>query len=70
MPPGPDWLDPKTNADLAALDPPGFAQEFLRRNPEYRRQYRLAMSQVAQDTLDQTAATAAIARSWGLCFPV
>ena len=49
----------------ARLDFPGFAQEFLRRNPEYRRDYESVMS----DPEGDPTAREVMARRWGLCFP-
>ena len=48
------------------LDLPGFAQEFLRRNPAYRRDYDSVMSEPHPDP----AAREVMARRWGLSFPV
>ena len=36
----PDWRSPTDYAYLNDLDPAGFAWEFLRRNPDYRRNFR------------------------------
>lgn len=47
------------------LDFPGYAQEFLRRSPDYRRDYRSAMSDRKADPASQEG----MARRWGLCFP-
>ncbi|MGV7123353.1 transcriptional regulator domain-containing protein [Sphingopyxis sp. 550A] len=47
------------------LDFPGFAQEFLRRNPEYRRDYESVMP----DPEGNPTAQEVMARRWGLCFP-
>ena len=49
----------------AWLDFPGFAQEFLRRGPEYRRDYESVMSDPEGDPTAQEV----MARRWGLCFP-
>lgn len=49
----------------ARLDFPGFAQEFLRRNPEYRRDYESVMADPDGDPTAQEV----MARRWGLCFP-
>lgn len=51
----------------ATLDFPGFAQEFLRRNPDYRRAYECVMPLAARG--DATAREV-MARGWGLCFPL
>lgn len=50
----------------APLDFPGFAQEFLRRNPAYRRAYASVMS----DAHSSPAAREVMAQGWGLCFPL
>ena len=47
------------------LDFPGYAQEFLRRSPDYRRDYRSVMSDRKADPALQEG----MARRWGLCFP-
>lgn len=47
------------------LDLPGYAQEFLRRSPDYRRDYRSVMSDRKADPASQEG----MARRWGLCFP-
>ncbi|MGV7123077.1 transcriptional regulator domain-containing protein [Sphingopyxis sp. 550A] len=47
------------------LDFPGFAQEFLRRSPDYRRDYDSVMADRAADPASQEV----MARRWGLCFP-
>ena len=48
------------------LDFPGFAQEFLRRNPAYRADYKAVMS----GPLAEPASEEVMARRWGLCFPL
>ena len=53
--PGRDW-------DFA-----GFAQEFLRRNPLYRNDYRALMRRTAHGA--PSAEQEVMARRWGLCFP-
>ncbi|WP_119035985.1 transcriptional regulator domain-containing protein [Hephaestia caeni] len=53
-----------TNANRRAdLDFAGFAQEFLRRNPDYVRDYRI-IHDAPPDGQE------VMARIWGLCFPV
>lgn len=47
------------------LDFPGYAQEFLRRSPDYRRDYQSVMSDRQADPASQEG----MARRWGLCFP-
>ena len=48
------------------LDKPGFAQEFLRRNPRYRSDYRNVMRVRRGSTEEQEV----MARRWGLAFPL
>jgi hypothetical protein len=47
------------------LDFPGYAQEFLRRSPDYIRDYEGGMS----DRYADPASREVMARRWGLCFP-
>lgn len=47
------------------LDFPGYAQEFLRRSPDYRRDHEIVMSDRHVDPASQEG----MARRWGLCFP-
>ncbi|WP_192647361.1 transcriptional regulator domain-containing protein [Sphingopyxis sp. OAS728] len=47
------------------LDFPGYAQEFLRRSPHYRRDYESVMSDRHADPASQEV----MAHRWGLCFP-
>lgn len=65
-----DWRSPSSADDFAHLDLAGFAQEFLRRNPDYCREYHaLARARPPAD-LAQDADMIAMARRWGLSFPV
>lgn len=65
-----DWRSPQRSDDYADLDYPGFAQEFLRRNPDYRRDYELTAAHAATGDLDHEQAMAELAARWGLSFPV
>ncbi|KGB55980.1 hypothetical protein FG91_00864 [Sphingopyxis sp. LC81] len=51
----------------APLDFPGFAQEFLRRNPAYSQDHDRVMSGARRG---DAAAREVVARRWGLCFPL
>src|SRR3546814_15631020 len=72
-----DWSSDVCSSDLdtvqlqvtpqAPLDFPGFAQEFLRRNPAYVRDYDCVMTGGRRGDV---AAREAMARRWGLCFPM
>jgi hypothetical protein len=63
-----DWRSPETIERLNRLERPGFALEFLRRNDEYRRDYRQTMEQISRGELDADTAHSALARRWGLSF--
>ena len=53
---------------LPVLDFTGFAQEFLRRNQEYRAQYARISEAIARDKLSREAKE--MAQTWGLVFPM
>lgn len=53
---------------LSELDFAGFAQEFLRRNPEYIAQYWQMTADVASGA--SLMAQEDMAQNWGLSFPV
>ncbi|EZP68890.1 hypothetical protein BV96_04124 [Sphingomonas paucimobilis] len=55
-----------SDGDRRLLDKPGFAQEFLRRNPRYRSDYRNVMRARRGSTVEQEV----MARRWGLAFPL
>ena len=63
-----DWRSPETAGDFAGLDLAGFAQEFLRRNPAYCRDYH-AIAHGHADPAKQPELIA-LATRWGLSFPV
>lgn len=50
------------------LDLPGFAQEFLRRNPRYRADHHTVMRLSTRE--GATQAREVMARKWGLSFPL
>ncbi|TNC96127.1 MAG: hypothetical protein FD119_1964 [Stygiobacter sp.] len=66
--PTPFWRSESVQDRLNRLDRPGFAFEFLRRNPNYRSDWSQTRHRVAQGTLDAHDAQAELARRWGLCF--
>lgn len=68
MPTVRNWRSPRTADDFATLDYADFAQEFLRRNPDYCRQYHAVMA--PGGAVDQDQALANLARHWGLSFPL
>ena len=65
--PGTDWRSPATYEDLRSLDAPGFAWEFLSRNPAFeddRKRLEQAADQgpLSANELDD------FARRWGVRF--
>ena len=65
MPPVSDWRSAAAYTYLNDLNPAEFAWEFLRRNPEYQRDYRVA----AADGVDEAEFLEALLLKWGLRFP-
>ncbi len=59
----PDWRSPRFAEALSRLDRAGFAWEFLRRNPDYRADYKRVVREGQGG-----AADAAVGERWGLCF--
>jgi len=60
-----DWRSPADYEPLQNLDTVGFAWEFLRRNPDYRRDHHEIENPLSVDTnaVEETM------RPWGLCLP-
>lgn len=67
---GPDWRSPATANELASLDYADFAQEFLRRNPQYCAEYHDLVRRAVGEDLDRQAEMEVLARRWGLRFPM
>jgi hypothetical protein len=61
------WRSPAAAHDFTQHDYPDFAQEFLRRNADYRRDYRRIARRVANGTMSDSGASQAV-RKWGLVF--
>lgn len=66
--PTPFWRSKESQEQLNQLDRSGFAVEFLRRNPEYRKDCDQTLRGIAPGTPDADAARSALARRWGLNF--
>ncbi len=64
MPRRPDWRSASDVDILDRLDRAGFAWEFLRRNPRYRKEY----SQIRKGATRATLVAEAVGRRWGLSF--
>jgi hypothetical protein len=65
MPPVPDWRSAAAYAYLDELNPAELAWEFLRRSPDYQRDYRAA----TRDAAGQTEFPDPLIVRWGLPFP-
>ena len=64
--PRPDWRSASAYENLHSLDAPGFAWEFLRRNPEFERD----RAQLEESNENATAAQLdSFTRRWGCCLP-
>jgi len=68
MPTTLDWRATTAAEDFDELGRAGFAQEFLRLNDTYQRDYRRMARRVAGGAVSEGAATAALAHRWGLTF--
>lgn len=64
MPRRADWRSETAVETLDRLDRAGFAWEFLRRNPRYRKEY----SQISKAVTIAAPAVEAVAQRWGLSF--
>ncbi|WP_309751274.1 transcriptional regulator domain-containing protein [Novosphingobium sp.] len=66
----PSWRSSSTAEDYAAHDFADFAQEYLRRNADYRREWEETEQAAvdAEDHADQLRE--GLAGRWGLCFPL
>ena len=64
MPRRPDWRSPSAVEALDRLDRAGFAWEFLRRNPRYRKDY----SRIQKGAARASLVAQAVGHRWGLSF--
>jgi len=62
------WRSAETIERLNHLERPGFAVEFLRRNPNYRQDYARMLRQIARDQAHAEATRTNVAHRWGLRF--
>jgi hypothetical protein len=66
--PGNTWRSPETYEGLRSLDAPGFAWQYLRRNPDFRQDCkRLARRTQRNEVMAHQAAI--FADRWGVRFP-
>lgn len=64
MPKRPDWRSASAVETLRRIDRAGFAWEFLRRNPRYRKDY----NQIRKGAPRSPRVAEAVSQRWGLCF--
>ena len=62
------WRSPGAYKELQTLDAPGFASQFVKRNPDYVRD-RERLEQMAREGALDPAEADAFARRWGLLLP-
>ncbi len=62
-----NWRVPGAYEGLRSLDAPGFAWEYLRRNPDFQQNREKLEQAACQGTLDQ-AEVDAFTRRWGVRF--
>jgi Family of unknown function (DUF6499) len=65
-----DWRSPSIAQAFVGHDNADFAQEFLRRNPDYRRDFDEACAQMKARGSDPDKEMEGLARRWGMTFPV
>jgi len=63
-----DWRVHEADGQLLILDRHGFALEFLRRNPEYKKDFRNILRKVRAGHADLETALMQFSRRWGLRF--
>jgi Family of unknown function (DUF6499) len=61
------WRSPEAYKELQTLDAPGFASQFVKRNPDYEKDSKRLQELERHGTLDPAEADA-FARRWGLRF--
>ncbi|ATW02100.1 DUF6499 domain-containing protein [Sphingorhabdus sp. YGSMI21] len=65
----PDWRSPDVAEHYSRYDNADFAQEFLRRNRDYRRDYQKARDRVESQGYDAKREMESLAKRWGMIFP-
>jgi hypothetical protein len=66
----PDWRSPTYEQDFAQFDYGDWAQEFVRRSPDYRRDYEAVRTIVASGEGGEQQEMEVLAQRWGMIFPV
>ena len=62
------WRSPDIREWLNSLDRPGFAVEFLRRNPDYSADYEQTFRQLENGGIDAYVLRSGLAHRWGLAL--
>lgn len=65
----PDWRSPDVADYYARYDNADFAQEFLRRNRTYRRDYQEVRDRIESQEYDAKREMESLAKRWGMIFP-
>ncbi|MGI9359968.1 MAG: transcriptional regulator domain-containing protein [Parasphingorhabdus sp.] len=65
-----DWRSPDFAKDYARHDYADFAQEFLTRNKNYRREYYETLARISEHDVDAQEEMEVLARRWGMIFPL
>jgi Family of unknown function (DUF6499) len=69
MPVGSSWRSPSTADQYRNHDYADFAQEFLSRNADYRRDYAETQERIARFPSVEHHEKEGLSRRWGLSFP-
>lgn len=69
MPGGSSWRSPSTADQYRDHDYADFAQEFLHRNADYRRDYAETKERIARFPAVEHHEKEGLSRRWGLSFP-
>ena len=69
MPGGSSWRSPSTADQYRDHDYADFAQEFLNRNADYRRDYAETKERIARFPSVEHHEKEGLSRRWGLSFP-
>ena len=63
-----NWRSQEAVDALLELDRAGLAWEFLRRNPDYREDFRVTLQRIASGEISEEAGMTEFSRHWGLSF--
>jgi Family of unknown function (DUF6499) len=65
-----DWRSQATQQEFAGFDYADCAQEFVRRSPDYRRDYEQVEARIAAGGFHERNEWEVLARRWGMIFPL